>query len=213
MSGDEESLVVTDDTESDEADLGLILQEEIVEEAETAAVAEEIDLPEVEAAGDLLGDADANDFVLDTVTEEVNIPEVEAVGESLEETGTTGLVAGAVTDEAVAEWPPPPDEVEVAGYTGVTTLDDTAAGEAVPQNEEPESALDETEAASIVEQPITGEPESPDAGVVGLQTAELGNPKSIGPYRLWLASYKTVRQAKEGWLELASARNGTCLPI
>ena len=56
MSGDEESLVVTDDTESDEADLGLILQEEIVEEAETAAVAEEIDLPEVEAAGDLLGD-------------------------------------------------------------------------------------------------------------------------------------------------------------
>jgi len=50
----------------------------------------------------------------------------------------------------------------------------------------------------------------------GLVVAELGNPESIGPYRLWLASYGTIREAQAGWQQLAKDNRdvlGDLLPV
>ena len=50
----------------------------------------------------------------------------------------------------------------------------------------------------------------------GVVVAELGNPDSIGPYRLWLASFRTVREAQAGWQQLAKDNRdvlGDLLPV
>ncbi len=48
---------------------------------------------------------------------------------------------------------------------------------------------------------ITSEPETSDDLLTPIQVATvgLGDPESIGPYRLWLASYRNKSEAQAGW--------------
>jgi len=113
---------------------------------------------------------------------------------------TSGEGDAAAEDEAL---PPAVEETTVA----VTEVE-TVPIETAPEAEEAAPAAEETQTAMAVEEQAaaTGDDTGGlDAGLVPLRTAELGNADSIGPYRLWLASYRTVRQAKEGWQELALA--------
>ena len=51
------------------------------------------------------------------------------------------------------------------------------------------------------------QPETPEDLLTPLQTfvVELGDPASIGPYRLWLASYRNKSEAQAGWETLVAA--------
>jgi hypothetical protein len=171
-----------------------------IPEAEPEAVTQEAGEPVDNVVDDQpaepVGEVDAA-----AVTEEAVVPEAEELAEPAEEVQATETPAEEA--DAVAAWPPPADEVEVAGFEETATGDDVVADEPAALAEIPEP--DEPEAAAIVAEPAVEEAESFDAGLVPLRTAELGNPQSIGPYRLWLASYKTVRQAKQGWQDIAVA--------
>lgn len=88
--------------------------------------------------------------------------------------------AGAATD-ALADGGDEPTPAELPAET--------------PSVEEDAPAVVEDDAAAAM---------LPDLdGIDGLVVAELGNPDSIGPYRLWLASFRTVREAQAGWQQLA----------
>lgn len=80
-----------------------------------------------------------------------------------------------------------------ADGTDEPTLADLPA-ETPPVEEEAPAVVEDDAAAAML----------PDLdGIDGLVVAELGNPDSIGPYRLWLASFRTVREAQAGWQQLA----------
>jgi hypothetical protein len=99
-----------------------------------------------------------------------------------------------------------------------------------PAAEAAQEGLDEPSIADVAAQEPSGDSQVPagqddgaDAamlpdldGIEGLVVAELGNPDSIGPYRLWLASFRTVREAQAGWLQLAKDNRdvlGDLLPV
>ena len=105
--------------------------------------------------------------------------------------------------EVVAD-EPTPEEIVVEAVESKLPSEEPAPGVVEPEPEEivvAETVVD----APLVDEPSEDEPETLVGAMVPLRTAELGNAESIGPYRLWLASYKTVRQAKEGWQQIALA--------
>lgn len=123
-----------------------------------------------------------------------------------------------VTEETLAT-PPPEPEPEPAPM-----MDDGMAGEAaVPPDDA--AAVEEIlpEADAPVETPGEDTGQADEEGMLpeldaidGVVVAELGNPASIGPYRLWLASYGTIREAQAGWQQLAKDNRdvlGDLLPV
>jgi hypothetical protein len=120
--------------------------------------------------------------------DDVVAPEAAEVVDVVEEIETAGTEADAGSD-----WPPPAEEVEVPEFDQPAAVEEIIVEDVEPASAEPEA------------DPDSGDGQTLDAGLVPLRTAELGNPETIGPYRLWLASYKTVRQAKEAWQGLALA--------
>ncbi|MEM7122602.1 MAG: hypothetical protein AAF563_15070 [Pseudomonadota bacterium] len=170
-------------------------------------------------------------IVEETVIEEVTTVEPGIEETPVEEpTVDEPVIEEAAVDESTDEAPAADDpaiEVSVAEEPESETIevvpDDQALEEIVdgaiesqPASEEPavsdvepepeEIVVAETAVeAPVIEQPAVDEPEALVGAMVPLRTAELGNAESIGPYRLWLASYKTVRQAKEGWQQIALA--------
>jgi len=123
------------------------------------------------------------------------------------EASLTGL-AGA-GDETVpgSAGEPPDEESPVAAPAAATTevevaveVDETAV---VTEGGETTEAAAGQEVAPAME--VTEEAGSLPAldAITDIATAELGNPESIGPWRLWLASYRTIREAQTGWQQLA----------
>lgn len=95
-----------------------------------------------------------------------------------------GAIDAAEVEEIVAE------ESVVIEDEIVDPAEDVAVEEVV---------VEEVEAVPTVE----AEPLPEIDTMAEIVTAELGNPTTIGPWRLWLASYRTVREAQDGWLQLA----------
>ncbi|MBC6440292.1 MAG: SPOR domain-containing protein [Rhodospirillales bacterium] len=59
-------------------------------------------------------------------------------------------------------------------------------------------------------------PEPPAADAVDSRTVELGDPELIGPYLLWLGSFRNMSEAQEGWDQLAKDHPdilGSLVPI
>lgn len=105
------------------------------------------------------------------------------------------------------EPPPPPGEQEIdasiAAAEGEAAAGDDILAEAVSEEvaEAAVAAAEETEAVAEEAAQAGGMAEIDAMGEI--VTAELGNPTTIGPWRLWLASYRTVREAQDGWQQLA----------
>lgn len=121
----------------------------------------------------------------------------------------------AVDDESVAEDLETVESVSDEPDNGTPAEDEIVTEglpAAAPVADEPdveELAADETVVGDLAvvtpadDQPDADEPDDMAIAAVSPRSAELGNPESIGPYRLWLASYKTAREAKDGWRILA----------
>lgn len=145
------------------------------------------------------------------IVEETVIDEVTTVQPATDE---GAVEAEPVEEPAVVE--PEPEAVEVVADEPALEEVVVESVESEPPPEEQAASVVEPEpeeivvAETVVEAPPTEEPAGDQAealvgAMVPLRAAELGNAESIGPYRLWLASYKTVRQAKEGWQQIALA--------
>jgi len=111
--------------------------------------------------------------------------------------------------------PPTEDEVAAAEAEDANAAD-TLVEEAVAVEEQ--AAADEMAVAEPAPEAVVETADEAEAAVADsvaadaldemdamaeIATAELGNPTSIGPWRLWLASYRTVREAQDGWAQLA----------
>ena len=133
-----------------------------------------------------------------------------------------------VTEATLATPPPPEPEPEPAPL-----VDDGMAGdgEAAGTGRDAAAPPDDTEvvvevlpeADAPAETPEENTGQAAEEGMLpeldaidGVVVAELGNPASIGPYRLWLASYGTIREAQAGWQQLAKDNRdvlGDLLPV
>ena len=120
-----------------------------------------------------------------------------------------------------SEPPPPPDEAEVGAAIVAAeeeaVAEDDIAAEAVTEDadtieetadaiteEAAEDAVAAAEDSEAVAEEVAEGGNLPEIDAMGeIVTAELGNPTTIGPWRLWLASYRTVREAQDGWQQLA----------
>jgi len=225
------SLAATEEAEDDDIDVAV----EATASAPQEPAQDDVSMAETEGAAAI--DAAPDTTVAETVEpeddmwppspQEVVVPDfdeqaaagVEVVRDMESETAQPALeegdaaadeIAGAARDQAL----PPAEE------TAVTAQETETVAEAPPDDsEQPGPAAEETQTAMAVEEPAPqGETADGglDAGPVPLRTAELGNPESIGPYRLWLASFRTVREAKDGWRDLAMAQQdllGDLTPI
>ena len=103
----------------------------------------------------------------------------------------------------------PPDEIDVVSATEeAETIVAAVSEEEVIEVTEPEIAVPEEDI--VIEEVEVAVPEAPEAPdppadlALPLQVAnvELGDPASIGPYRLWLASYRNKSEAQAGWEQL-----------
>ncbi len=103
----------------------------------------------------------------------------------------------------------PPNEADVIAATDESeTIVAAVSQEGIIEQAVPEAEIAEEEI--LVEEVEAVMPEAPEAPepptdlTVPLQMAnvELGDPASIGPYRLWLASYRNKSEAQEGWEQL-----------
>ena len=146
----------------------------------------------------------------------------EAGGATAEPDSTTqpadGSTASDVTDKAVAT------AIDQMASTGADTASGDSADKAAASAEADagSAAVDTTAAASDASTGTdtasggASAAATSDAGTAsgaadlgnlasldGIATAELGNPDTMGPYRLWLASFRTVREAQAGWIQLA----------
>ena len=104
---------------------------------------------------------------------------------------------------------PPMEQPEVAETLQVTEEPALADLPEAVEAVEAEAAVTDADAAVDVMLPDLG-------AIDGVVVAELGNPDSIGPYRLWLASFRTVREAQAGWQQLAKDNRdvlGDLLPV
>ncbi|MGY8997903.1 MAG: SPOR domain-containing protein [Alphaproteobacteria bacterium] len=103
----------------------------------------------------------------------------------------------------------PPAEAEVIAATQeAETITAAAAQVDIPEETEleAEAAVEEV-LVEEVEVAVPEVPEAPDAPTdlsIPMQVAnvELGDPETIGPYRLWLASYRNKSEAQAGWEQL-----------
>lgn len=100
----------------------------------------------------------------------------------------------------------PPNEVDVVGATEeAETIVAAVSEEEVVEVTEPEIAAPEEDV--VIEEVEAAVPEAPDpptdlALPLEVANVELGDPASIGPYRLWLASYRNKSEAQAGWEQL-----------
>lgn len=112
--------------------------------------------------------------------------------------------------------PPPEDGSDEPGLqiedSEIAVMEDgTEPG--LPPSEAEIEAIDAAEEVAPVEDEIAAGAEAeevaesealPEIDTMGaIVAAELGSPTTIGPWRLWLASYRTVREAQDGWQQLA----------
>jgi len=105
-------------------------------------------------------------------------------------------------------------DVVVGEDDGAIEIDVTSAGdeaEALP--EPPTEAEVEMEMAAVdagvtddAEAAVTSEPDL--IFPLDNTSVELGDPASIGPYRLWLASFRSKSEAQEGWEQLLKDNPG-----
>jgi hypothetical protein len=201
--------ILAEDMSGDGADAELA-----PEAVEKVTVVEEMVAVEPSAGFPEPLEADDSELVLPEVDEaaiDTEISDLES------ESGADGVSTAMLAEEPAAETPAAaaatveeaaPDDTSVDETTfEAASIDETIVEETVVEEAAGEAAtVEETVVEEeVVEEPAAPEAEDLDAGPVPLKTAELGNPESIGPYRLWLASYRTVRQAKDGWQQLAMA--------
>ena len=181
---------------------------------------------------DVIVDPDTGEVAAEAIiVEETVIEEVTTVEPTIEEPSTEETAAEEpAIEETVVEVPAVEEVAGIEPSAGVSTLETTEIAVDEPAPEDTAAALVENDqlpaepAASVVEpapeeivvaetvveaseveEPVGDQTEALVGAMVPLRTAELGNAESIGPYRLWLASYKTVREAKEGWQQIALA--------
>ncbi len=118
----------------------------------------------------------------------------------------------------------PPLEGEAPGADSpLNTAVEPSLADAAVQTLPDDGAMDGTpDAEPVIDVPVAAEDDAaaamlPDLDSIdGVVVAELGNPDSIGPYRLWLASFRTVREAQAGWQQLAKDNRdvlGDLLPV
>ena len=132
-----------------------------------------------------------------------------------------------VTEEALDTSPPEvepePDSMAGDGMAGDSGAAETGGDGAVPPDDTAVVVEVLTEADAPAETPEEDTGQAAEEGMLpeldaidGVVVAELGNPDSIGPYRLWLASYGTIREAQAGWQQLAKDNHdvlGDLLPV
>lgn len=133
------------------------------------------------------------------------LPPPEALSEESDLPSEEDSVAA---DDGAASDPPPEDEATEAALDVVD--EEVAVVEGTVEEMVTEPAIADTVDAGLVEEAepaADGIPEAaalPEIDTMGeIVTAELGNPTTIGPWRLWLASHRTVREAQDGWQQLA----------
>lgn len=103
----------------------------------------------------------------------------------------------------------PPNEVDVVAATEeAETIVAAVSQDEVIEEAEPEAEIAEEEIlveevdVAVPEAPETPDPPTDLTVPLQIATVELGDPASIGPYRLWLASYRNKSEAQEGWEQL-----------
>ncbi len=215
-----EEIAETEVIETPEPDF---LIEDEVEEQDVGEVDPSPDLEsEIEAAvidEEGIGEGSADTGGIEEQITETVIAEETVIDEVIVDPETGELAAEAIVIEETVVEEVTIDEPVVAEPAAEEVAAEETAVEFVeteePVTEQPvEHVEPETEeivvAETVVEtpdvEPAAGDqPDTLVGAMVPLRTAELGNAESIGPYRLWLASYKTVRQAKEGWQQIALA--------
>ncbi len=140
------------------------------------------------------------DGVLDPPLSDLPEPEAEPV-QLLDE---AELAPGA--DQALAD---AMMDMEVQVTVAVSEAEDDAQANDTETSAESLAELSET--TEIVAAGDTGSIDEPEVDLVpgfaeleGVVDAELGNPDSIGPYRLWLATSGTQQESKAQWRYLAS---------
>lgn len=190
--------VIVDPETGEPAAEAIIVEETVIEEVTT--VEPTIEEPTIEEPA--IEEAAAEEPAIEETV--VEVPPVEEVADIEPSAGEPALE----TTEVVVDEPAPEDTVAALVENDQLPAEPTASVvEPAPEEPAPEEIV---VAETVVEAPEVEEPAGDQAealvgAMVPLRTAELGNAESIGPYRLWLASYKTVREAKEGWQQIALA--------
>jgi len=182
------ALVAHGAAQDDEVDPLVQLQDELVENGQGVLLPLDgaLDPPEAAALPELPTPP------LESTVTDATVASDAVVEDATEGEETEPVAAAEPAEEVVAEEP---------------AVEEVVAEEITQPVAEDVPAMEVTEEAGSLPQL--------DA-IADIATAELGNPESIGPWRLWLATYRTIREAQTVWQQLAKDNRdilGDLLPV